>query len=63
MAELSSVDVDLPIDCDDEYWIHPDPEQAFKQPEGKPSKVAFFNCMLGLFQIQAYVLRTIVHDI
>ncbi|KAI0092329.1 fungal-specific transcription factor domain-containing protein [Irpex rosettiformis] len=52
-------DLDLPIACDDEYWVHPDPEQAFKQPKDKPSKVAYFNCMLRLSQIHAYALRTI----
>lgn len=50
----------MPLACDDEYWINPDPEKAFRQPEDKPSKVVFFNCMLTLFQIKAYVLRTIV---
>ncbi|KAF5349865.1 hypothetical protein D9758_014004 [Tetrapyrgos nigripes] len=27
-------DIDLPVQCDDEYWEHPDPELAFKQPPG-----------------------------
>ncbi|KAI0759671.1 transcription factor domain-containing protein [Irpex lacteus] len=52
-------DVDLPIVCDDEYWVHPDPEQAFKQPPDKPSKAIFFNCLLRLSQIHAFALRTI----
>ncbi|KAI0790296.1 fungal-specific transcription factor domain-containing protein [Irpex lacteus] len=51
--------LDLPIACDDEYWRQSDPVQAFKQPEDKPSKVAYFNCMLRLSQIHAYALRTI----
>ncbi|KAI9070185.1 hypothetical protein FKP32DRAFT_1543831, partial [Trametes sanguinea] len=50
----------LPVSqCDDEYWSHPDPEQAFKQPPGKPSVVAFFNCYIRLHQILAFALRTI----
>ncbi|KAI0326454.1 hypothetical protein GY45DRAFT_1258946 [Cubamyces sp. BRFM 1775] len=52
-------DLDLPIECDDEYWTHPDPEQAFKQPPGKPSTVTFFNCYIRLHQILAFALRTI----
>ncbi|KAI0688002.1 fungal-specific transcription factor domain-containing protein [Cytidiella melzeri] len=52
-------DLDLPIACDDEYWLHPDPAQAFKQPEYKPSKVVYFNCLLRLSQIHAFALRTI----
>ena len=55
-----SIDVDLPIACDDEYWLNPDPNLAFKQPEGKPSIVTFFNCALRLAQINAFALRTIV---
>lgn len=55
-----SFDVDLPIECDDEYWINPDPNLAFKQPEGKPSTVVFFNCVIRLIQIHAFALRTIV---
>ncbi|KAI0635504.1 fungal-specific transcription factor domain-containing protein [Trametes polyzona] len=52
-------DLDLPTECDDEYWQHPDPEQAFKQPPGKPSTIAFFNCYIRLHQILAFALRTI----
>ena len=28
-------------EVDDEYWTNPDPALAFKQPPGKPSKIAF----------------------
>ncbi|KAI0950725.1 hypothetical protein AcW1_007961 [Taiwanofungus camphoratus] len=52
-------DLDLPIECDDEYWTHSDPDLAFKQPPGKPSIVTFFNCFLRLNQILAFALRTI----
>ncbi|THH13554.1 hypothetical protein EW146_g6678 [Bondarzewia mesenterica] len=52
-------DVDFPTECDDMYWTHPDPEQAFKQPPGKPCKVSFFISLLKLSQIQSCALRTI----
>ncbi|THG99013.1 hypothetical protein EW026_g3253 [Hermanssonia centrifuga] len=52
-------DLDLPVECDDEYWIHEDPQLAFKQPPGKPSIVAYFNCSIRLNQILAFALRTI----
>ena len=55
-----SLDVELCIECDDEYWINPDPKLAFKQPEGKPSTVVFFNCAIRLTQIHVFALRTIV---
>ncbi|KAI0312122.1 fungal-specific transcription factor domain-containing protein [Amylostereum chailletii] len=40
---LDSIDLEFPIECDDEYWLHPDPEKAFKQPPGKPSKVSYYS--------------------
>ncbi|TCD62493.1 hypothetical protein EIP91_006814 [Steccherinum ochraceum] len=61
-------DVELPVECDDEYWEiseNPNPEKshkkivAFKQPAGKPSKITYFNCFLRLNQILAFALRTI----
>ncbi|KAI0819576.1 fungal-specific transcription factor domain-containing protein [Trametes gibbosa] len=52
-------DVALPTECDDEYWITDDPEQAFKQPPDKPSKVASWNCFIRLFKVIAYASRTI----
>jgi hypothetical protein len=55
-----SFDVDLPTDCDDEYWETEDPTLAFKQPPGKPSKVAFFISLLRQQEIVAFALRTIV---
>ncbi len=55
-----SFDVDPMTECDDEYWVHPDPSQAFRQPPGKPSTVAFCNAFIRLSKIQAFALRTIV---
>ncbi|EKM58699.1 uncharacterized protein PHACADRAFT_253186 [Phanerochaete carnosa HHB-10118-sp] len=52
-------DVDYPIECDDEYWVTEDPQKAFKQPVGRPSTVAHFNCAMRLERIHAHVLRTI----
>ncbi|KAL0953207.1 hypothetical protein HGRIS_004462 [Hohenbuehelia grisea] len=52
-------DLDLPLECDDEYWEHPDPEKAFKQPPDKPSFVAYFNCYLRLNQVLGMALRTV----
>jgi hypothetical protein len=52
-------DVDLPTEVDDEYWENEDPEQAFKQPPGKPSLISYFVCFIKLNQILAVALRTI----
>ncbi|KAF8973126.1 fungal-specific transcription factor domain-containing protein [Flammula alnicola] len=52
-------DVDYPIECDDEYWETEDPEQAFKQPPGKPCKISAFVCTLKLCEILAFAVRTL----
>jgi hypothetical protein len=65
ILEGCSFDVDLPADCDDEYWENDDPKLVFKQPVDKPSKIAFFISLIKLQQILAFSLRTIVsglHD-
>ncbi|KAF7296798.1 Zn(2)-C6 fungal-type domain-containing protein [Mycena indigotica] len=53
--QYEDYDVDLPIECDDEYWEHP--THAFQQPAGVPSYVAFFNTMMGLNHILAVSLK------
>lgn len=57
---LRSFDLELPLEVDDEYWEHPDPTMAFKQPPEIPPTIAYFNCFLKLNQILAFALRTIV---
>ncbi|KIM46821.1 hypothetical protein M413DRAFT_440395 [Hebeloma cylindrosporum] len=52
-------DLDLPVDCDDEYWDNPDPEKRFKQPPNKPSLITAYILRLKLHQILAMCLRTI----
>ncbi|KAK7027260.1 Gypsy retrotransposon integrase-like protein 1 [Paramarasmius palmivorus] len=49
----------MPADCDDEYWEHPDPTLAFRQPPERPSYVAFFISYLKLVEILAAILRTL----
>ncbi|KAF9568197.1 hypothetical protein CPC08DRAFT_746400 [Agrocybe pediades] len=48
------LDVDRPVACDDEYW-----ERGFKQPDGKPSYIAFFDAYIGLMDILAHAMRMI----
>ncbi|KAF8968587.1 fungal-specific transcription factor domain-containing protein [Flammula alnicola] len=52
-------DLDLPVNCDDEYWENPDPEKRFKQPSNKPSSISYFILYIKLHQILAFSLRTI----
>jgi hypothetical protein len=57
----ASFDVDLPMEIDDEYWENEhEPDQAFKQPAGKPSILTYFVSLIKLMQILAVALRTIV---
>lgn len=53
------MDVDLPVECDDEYWDNPDPSLAFQQPPGKPPNISYFIYRLKLNQIQNIALRTL----
>ncbi|KAJ7782337.1 fungal-specific transcription factor domain-containing protein [Mycena maculata] len=52
-------DVDYPVECDDEYWEHPDPQQRFQQPEGKPSVYTFMVKYLELMEILGTAQKTI----
>ena len=55
--------MDLPLSCDDECLEHPDPEKAFKQPLGIPSKMDYFISMIRLNQILAFSQRTLVRNL
>ncbi|KAF8996730.1 fungal-specific transcription factor domain-containing protein [Cyathus striatus] len=52
-------DLELPFECDDEYWENPCPNQRFKQPAGVPSTVTAFNQHLRLTKIMAFSMNTI----
>ncbi|KAK0462413.1 fungal-specific transcription factor domain-containing protein, partial [Desarmillaria tabescens] len=53
------IDVELPVECDDQYWIHANPEEAFKQPLGQPSDISYFNTALRLSNLLQSCLRTL----
>ena len=63
ISPYHSFNLDLPIECDDEYWEPEDPAMAFKQPAGKPSANQFFNCCIRLNRIHMFALRTIVSPV
>jgi hypothetical protein len=56
----SDIDVDLPLEVDDEYWIHSDPTQSFKQPPDVPSRTTAFVHLTRLCGILAYALQILV---
>ncbi|KAJ7056003.1 fungal-specific transcription factor domain-containing protein [Mycena amicta] len=53
--QYDDYDIDLPIECDDEYWEHP--THPFQQPPGVPSRITFFNTLMGLNHILAFSLK------
>ncbi|KAF7337959.1 Fungal-trans domain-containing protein [Mycena venus] len=58
VAVPGECDLDRPTPCDDEYWEHPDPKQAFKQPPGKPSLTEYLNAYISLIKIFTFSWRT-----
>jgi hypothetical protein len=55
-----SIDADLPLEVDDEFWEHIDPSQAFVQPTGIPSRVSVFVWHLKIQIIMSDAMKTIV---
>lgn len=57
-----SFDVDYPLDVDDEYWDTGNPQTDFKQPPGKPSKIAMYISLLSLERIVASAIMNVVRS-
>ncbi|KAH6906748.1 fungal-specific transcription factor domain-containing protein [Coprinopsis sp. MPI-PUGE-AT-0042] len=53
------IDVDYPIQCDDEFWETGETNLSFVQPLGRPSYMAAFICNLRLCDIIGSMLRTL----
>ena len=51
--------MEYPVECDDEYWETDDPDKAFKQPAGKPSRISAFIAHIRLAEILGFALRTL----
>ncbi|KAH9478764.1 FAD-dependent monooxygenase OpS4 [Psilocybe cubensis] len=52
-------DVEYPVECDDEFWETEDPDQAFRQPPGRPSYMTAYVHFIKLCEILGFVLRTL----
>ncbi|KAI0081014.1 hypothetical protein K474DRAFT_1672279 [Panus rudis PR-1116 ss-1] len=52
-------DLELPVECDDDYWIISENGVNFEQPPDRPSQITYFNCFMRLNQILTIALRTI----
>ena len=55
-----SIDVSLPVECDDEYWTISDGKLSPCQPPDKPSKITALNCLIRLCQILSIAHRELV---
>ncbi|KAL0068996.1 Gypsy retrotransposon integrase-like protein 1 [Marasmius tenuissimus] len=53
-------DVELPIDCDDEYWeLSGGSGKRFVQPDGQPSSLSYFLALLKLLEIVGQAQQTL----
>ncbi|KAJ8089031.1 Gypsy retrotransposon integrase-like protein 1 [Marasmius tenuissimus] len=57
-------DLPLPLDCDDEYWVQGEkddaaPDQGFKQPKDKPSRLSYWVTFLKLLDIVSFAQKTL----
>ncbi|KAG5729774.1 hypothetical protein E4T56_gene936 [Termitomyces sp. T112] len=59
VLQVDDHDVDLPMECDDEFWELSDTSRAFKQPPDIPSSIAYFICYIKLMNILAYAMRAL----
>ncbi|KAK0479856.1 hypothetical protein EDD18DRAFT_1363992 [Armillaria luteobubalina] len=60
MMQEEDFDVELPVECDDEYWdIRLDGEVRFCQPGNRPSKISYFNAQIQLSGIMSVVVRNL----
>ncbi|KAF5335420.1 hypothetical protein D9758_016909 [Tetrapyrgos nigripes] len=57
---MDDLDVDLPIECDDEYWETGDPQRAFQQPPDQPSYIASCVVFIKLLDIMSFAQRALV---
>lgn len=55
---LSSFDVELPLECDDEFWEHP--TDPFVQPKGQISQMSFWYQNVKLLRIVGLVKDNLV---
>ncbi|EEB88420.1 hypothetical protein MPER_13757, partial [Moniliophthora perniciosa FA553] len=51
---------EFPCEVDDYFWENPDPEQCFKQPEGRPSDVTFWIQLLKILRVYGIAQRSIL---
>ncbi|KAK0215540.1 fungal-specific transcription factor domain-containing protein [Armillaria fumosa] len=59
MMRDEELDLQTPIECDDEYWeIAPDDQVYFNQPSGRPSRISYFSASIKLSEIMSVAMKT-----
>ncbi|TRM69416.1 fungal-specific transcription factor domain-containing protein [Schizophyllum amplum] len=54
------IDVEFPIECDDEYWESTDGSSSFMQPEGTLARTAtYFNTLLKVVDLHSIAFRNL----
>ncbi|KAK0204253.1 fungal-specific transcription factor domain-containing protein [Desarmillaria ectypa] len=60
MIQDEELDLELPVECDDENWeITPDGQLHFNQPPGEPTKISYFIASIKLSEIISVVMKTL----
>ncbi|KAF5313808.1 hypothetical protein D9758_017922 [Tetrapyrgos nigripes] len=52
-------DLEYLTECDEEYWENEDPDKAFVQPEGTPSRMAYWNHYIKFAEIVGFAQRLV----
>ncbi|KIK55556.1 hypothetical protein GYMLUDRAFT_1017948, partial [Collybiopsis luxurians FD-317 M1] len=60
LSNMSDLDLELSIMCNDEYWETPNPDDAFKKPENTLSKLAYWAHHIKLIGILGFTQYSIV---
>ncbi|KZT19127.1 hypothetical protein NEOLEDRAFT_1142477 [Neolentinus lepideus HHB14362 ss-1] len=49
----NQIEIDYPVECDDEYWLNSEPVTIPQQPADRPSKMSYFHLILRMGKITA----------
>src|SRR5258708_32400151 len=53
------VDLESPVECDEEYWATSAPDKSFQQPPGKPCRMSCFIWLIKLAEVLGFAHRTL----
>ncbi|KAK0441749.1 fungal-specific transcription factor domain-containing protein [Desarmillaria tabescens] len=60
MIQDEELDLEMPVECDDDYWeVAPDGQVRFNQPSDEPSQISYINAVIRLTEIMSVVMKTL----